>query len=117
MCILALSEEKCKLSDTGDLFLKKKKTAPSTSSALFKAIRDRGKEVVVFETDSQSFYRIMAYYAPHLSVVPENERHVTLKEDLFDFVMENRKYTQVNLKKKSYIIFHFPRVQHQLTSK
>ena len=101
---LALSEEKCKLSDTGDLFLKKKKTAPSTSSALFKAIRDRGKEVVVFETDSQSFYRIMAYYAPHLSVVPENERHVTLKEDLFDFVMENRKYTQVNLKKE--ILYH-----------
>ena len=96
---LALSEEKCKLSDIGDLFLKKKKTTTSTSNSLFKAIRDRGKEVVVFETESQSFYRIMAYYAPHLNLVPENECHYTLKEDLFDFVMENRKYTQVNFKK------------------
>ena len=92
---LQLSEEKCKRSETGDLFLKKKKTTASTSSALFKAIQERGKEVVVFESESQSFYRIMAYYSQHIDLVPENERHHALKEQLFDFIMENRKYTQV----------------------
>ena len=92
---LALAESKCKLADAGDVFLKKKKTTPANTSVLFQAISERGKEVVVFDDHPQSFYKIMAFYAKGYEMVPEDTRFRTLKENLFDFVMENMKFTQV----------------------
>ena len=92
---LVLAECKCKLADTGDMFLRKKKTTAANASVLFQSIKERGKEVVVFDDGPQSFYKIMTYYARGLEMVPEDMRFRTLKEQLFDFVMENMKYTQV----------------------
>ena len=92
---LALAEAKCKIADAGDIFLKKKKTTAGNTSVLFSAIKERGKEVMMFDDGPQSFYRIMAFYARGREMVPEDTRHGRLKEELFDFVMENLKYTQV----------------------
>ena len=92
---LALAECKCKLADAGDMFLRKKKMTAANASVLFQSIKERGKEVVVFDDGPQSFYKIMSYYARGLEMVPKDMRFRTLKEQLFDFVMENMKYTQV----------------------
>ena len=92
---LALAEAKCKIADASDIFLKKKKTTAGNTSVLFSAIKERGKEVVMFDDGPQSFYRIMAFYARGLEMVPEDTHHGRLKDDLFDFMMENLKYTQV----------------------
>ena len=95
--LVAQADVKCKVADLGDTFLKKKKTTPSSSGTLYKKVKERGLDVYKFEPDApQSFYRIMAHYAEWLDHIPLERRHITLIDDLFDFIFENRKYTQVN---------------------
>ena len=88
---------KCKLADAGDIFLKKKKTTQSNTKLVFDAVRSRHRDIIDFEETEQSFYKIMSHFVKGMNFVPEDVRHVKLKENLFQFVMENTKYTQVKL--------------------
>ena len=94
--LVAQAAVKSQVADLGDTFLKKKKTTQSSSATLYQKVKARGLDVYKLEPDApQSFYRIMAHYAEWLDHIPLERRHITLIDDLFDFIFENRKYTQV----------------------
>ena len=114
--LVAQADVKCKVADLGDTFLKKKKTTPSSSAALYQKVKARGLDVYKFEPDApQSFYKIMAHYAEWLDHIPLERRHITLIDDLFDFIFENRKYTQVKLLPFSIIHRQWKRI-HNISS-
>ena len=89
------AEAKCKASDLGNAFLKSKKLTKSSSTTIYNAIKEKGRDVVEFECGTESFYKIMTHYFPALSMTPEDVRYKELKKNLFTFVMSRTEYMQV----------------------
>ena len=87
----------CKLSDVGNVFLKKRKTIPSNSSAISDVVWQYNRHIVEFNESHQSFFKIMTYYYPAIGMVPEDVRYLELRRPLFDFAMKNAEYTKVIL--------------------
>ena len=85
----------CKLADLGNVFLKKKKITATNSQAIVDAVNQYSRTIVEFNVQDQSFMKIMTYYFPSLSHLPEDVRHMELKKQLFEFTMKNIEYTKV----------------------
>ena len=92
---VAKAEIVCKLADSGNGFLKKKKITPNNSQAIVDAVTQYSRNIVEFNATEQSFMRIMTYYFPSISHLPEDVRHLELKKQLYDFTMKNNEYTKV----------------------
>ena len=88
----------CKLADLGNAFLKKKKITATNSQAIVDAVNQYSRTIVEFNVQDQSFMKIMTYYFPSLSHLPEDVRHMELKKKLYEFTMKNIEYTKVCIK-------------------
>ena len=95
------SEIKCKKADQGNTFLQTKKITKSNNSAIFKSVHDKQRDIVEFTCSDDYFYKIMTFYYPALSMMPEDVRFKELKKLLFTFIIKNYDYTQV----KSVLVF------------
>ena len=95
------AEIKCKKADQGNTFLQTKKITKSNNVAIFKSVRDKERDIVKFTCGDDSFYKIMTFYYPALSMTPEDVQFKELKKLLFTFIMKNYDYTQV----KSVLVF------------
>ena len=69
---IAKAESICKLSDAGNTFLKKKKITPTHSQAICDAVGQYNRNIVEFNESHQSFFKIMTYYYPAISMIPED---------------------------------------------
>ena len=93
----AVAETKSKCAETGEAFIRKKKMTPANNVKLFEAVKAHKRDSIDYNEGVDSFYKIMTYYAEAwYGMVPEDVRHLKLKENLFNFVMKNSEYTQVN---------------------
>ena len=93
----AVAETKSKCAETGEAFIRKKKMTPANNVKLFEAVKAHKRDSIDYNEGVDSFYKIMTYYAEAwYGMVPEDVRHLKLKENLFNFIMKNSEYTQVN---------------------
>ena len=88
---------KCKKADQGNAFLHTKKITKSNNPLVFNSVREKGRYIVQFTCGDDSFYKIMTYYYPALSMTPEDVHFKELKKMLFTFIMKNYDYTQVQI--------------------
>ena len=88
-------EIKCKKADQGNTFLRTKKVMKNNNAAIFESVCDKKRDIVEFTCGEDSFYKLMTFYYPALSMTPEDVRFKELKKLLFTFVMKNYDYTQV----------------------
>ena len=86
---------KCKTVDAGNIFIKKKKITQTGKQAVFTTVKQQGREIVEFTEERESFYKILSFYVPSLSMTPEDMHVNQLKKDLFGFIHKNYEYTQV----------------------
>ena len=95
---VAKSDIVCKTVDAGMTFLKTKKLTASNANLVYDTIKEQYKrDIVEFTETHQSFFKIMTHYVASLGLVPEDVRHMELKQCLFEFIMKNIEYTKVNL--------------------
>ena len=92
---VSVADTKSKCADAGDVFIQKKMT-PANNSKLFDAVKAHKRDAIDYTENEDSFYKIMTYYCDGLVMVPEDVRHLKLKENFFNFVLRNTEYTQVN---------------------
>ena len=97
---------KCKTVDAGNIFIKKKKITQTGKQVLFNAVKEKGREIVEWTEQNESFYKILSYYVPSLNMTPEDMRVGQLKKELFGFIHKNYEYTQVIIIKYSLNIFN-----------
>ena len=71
------AQNKCKVANLDDVFLKKKKMTPVQPM--------------------QSFFKIIAHYCPWLNFTPDDVKYQKLKEELFNYILKNSEYTQVKI--------------------
>ena len=96
ICI-AQADYKAKNTAQCDTFLKRKKVTSANKAAVFQHIKDKELEIIEYDTQPLSFYRIMTQYIGGLGMIPEDVRHKQVKEKLFTFVMQNVHYTKVTI--------------------
>ena len=78
-----------------DTFIKRKKMTASNKMVIFQAVANKEREIIEYDDQPLSFYRIMAHYVGGLGMVPEDVRHKHVKDNLFTFIYKNVDYTKV----------------------
>ena len=94
-----------KTAELGATFIKNKKITANNVSVIYDSVSQHGREIVEYNEEVQSFYRIMTHYVPMLGMIPEDQRYIELKRNLFEFVMKNTEYTKVSLNMYSWLLF------------
>ena len=95
LCI-AQGEAKCKTADQGNIFLKKKKITDANMKTIFDIIKGKKKDIIKYSVPKNSFFVIMAFYCDSLGLISDEVKPSEMKKRLYDFTMENNKYTKVN---------------------
>ena len=93
-----------KAADLGATFIKNKKITANNVAIIYDSVSQHGREIVEYHEEVQSFYRIMTHYVPTLGMIPEDQRYLELKKNLFEFVMKNTEYTKVSLNLFSWLL-------------
>ena len=92
---IAQADARSKSANVGNTYLNKKKLTQANVAAVYNAISKHKREIVEFEDTDQSICKIMTHYLPSLAMIPEDIRHMELKQQLFTFAMKNIEYTKV----------------------
>ena len=95
----------CKSADLGATFIKNKKITANNVPLIYDSVSQHGREIVEYHEEVQSFYRIMTHYVPTLGMIPEDQRYLELKRNLFEFVMKNTEYTKVSSNLFAWLLF------------